>query len=149
MSRHKRFDLLLHLAGERDREAVRALADRKAAMEEAQAKLQDLLIYRDDYAKVLAEGGGPGLGIQVRDYLQFLTRLNKAITEQQESIGRHRGAVAAATQRWQDTQKQIAVLGKVAERARAADNKDRERRDQKLTDELAGHRHLRGRDDHG
>jgi flagellar FliJ protein len=149
MSRHKRFDLLLHLAGERDREAARALADRTAAMEEAQAKLQDLMIYRDEYAKALAEGGGPGLGVQVRDYLQFLTRLNKAIAEQQESIDRHRVAVAAATQRWQDTQKQIAVLGKVAERARAADNKDRERRDQKLTDELAGRRDLRGRDDRG
>jgi flagellar FliJ protein len=143
MNRAKRFDLLLQLADERDQEAARALATHRASMEEAQAKLQSLLSYRDDYANGLKGGTRPGLGIEVRNYLQFLSQLNRAIDEQERSVERHRGAVTLATQRWQETQKEIAVLGKVTERMRQADLHETDRRDQKLIDELAGARHQR------
>jgi flagellar FliJ protein len=136
------------LAEERDQEAARALAARKRAMEEAEQRLQDLLAYRGEYTRALADTGGPGLGIQVQEYLRFLARLNQAISDQQKSIDHHHSAVAVATQRRQDTQEQIAVLGKVAERAHVAECKDRARRDQRLTDEMAGAVRRRGQDGH-
>jgi flagellar FliJ protein len=143
MDSGKRFDLLLQMAEERDRDAAHALGNRRQALEDAQAKLGELSKYRSDYAAVLANTGGEGLGIQVQEYLRFLSRLNKAIVEQQRSVERHSSAVESAVQRWQATQTEVAVLTKAMEQTRAAERKQAERREQKLVDEMAGVRHRR------
>jgi flagellar FliJ protein len=144
MDRAKRFNLLLELAEQRERDAARALGSRRRTLEEAEAKLAELSRYRGDYAAALTNKGGEGLGIQVQEYLRFLSRLNKAIVEQQQAVEKQASAVATAVQRWQVTQREVAVLEKARERARSADQNESERRAQKLMDEMAGARH-RGR----
>lgn len=145
MDRQKRFDLLIRIAEERDRDAARALRNRRRVLEDARAKLEDLSRYRTDYGTALANTGGEGLGIQVQEYLRFLSRLNKAIVEQQRSVEQHSHALEMAVQRWQATQKEVAVLAKVRDKARIADRKETERREQKLIDEMAGARHRAAR----
>jgi flagellar FliJ protein len=147
MERERRFDLLMQLAEERDRDAARALGSRRRVLEDARAKLEDLSRYRRDHGNALADTGGEGLGIQVQEYLRFLSRLNKAILEQQRSVEQHSRALDVAVEHWQATQKEVAVLAKVRERGRIAERKETERREQKLIDEMAGARHLAPREE--
>jgi len=141
MDREKRFALLMEIAEDRDQDAARALGHRRRVLEDARAKLDDLARYRSDYGSVLANTGREGLGIQVQDYLRFLSRLNQAIVEQQRCVEQHSRALDMAVERWQATQKEVAVLSKVRERARVADRNEAERREQKLIDEMARARH--------
>jgi len=143
MSRTQRFELLLKVARVREQDAARSLAGDKVALQESRGKLQELLVYRTDYAKGISGTGSIGFGVQFRDNCLFLDRLNRAITAQRRQIDERGDIVDASERRWQDAHKQLAILDKVSERARIADRVAMDRRDQKWADELAGAAHAR------
>lgn len=134
MSRQQRIEILLHAAQEQGQEATRALAHRRLLLDEADRRLKDLLGYRDEYAGGTT-AGTPGLGVQLQDYWRFMSRLNSAIAEHRERLDQQKVAVEQSFERWQDTQRQVAVLGKVIERIRSAERLVMERREQRMQDD--------------
>jgi flagellar export protein FliJ len=73
--------------------------------------------------------------VQLQDYWRFMSRLNSAITEHRERMDQQKVAVEQSFERWQDTQRQVAVLGKVIERIRVADRLVLERKEQRMQDD--------------
>lgn len=134
MSREQRIEMLLHAAEEQSQEASRALAQRRQLLDEAGSRLEDLIEYRDEYAGG-ATASAVGLGVQLQDYWRFMSRLNSAIAEHRERMDQQKVAVEQSFERWQDTQRQVAVLGKVIERIRVADRLVLERKEQRMQDD--------------
>jgi flagellar FliJ protein len=134
VSRQQRIEILLHAAQEQGQEATRALAHRQQLLDEASSRLADLIGYRDEYAGGVT-GSAAGLGVQLQDYWRFMSRLNSAIAEHRERMDQQKVAVEQSFKRWQDTQRQVAVLGKVIERIRMADRLVMERREQRIQDD--------------
>lgn len=139
MSREQRIELLLKVAAEQGQEASRALAHRRQVLDQAGARLDELIGYRAEYAGSAQSTLGGGLGVQMQDYWRFLSRLNGAIEEHQERIDQHRAAVEQSFERWQESQRQVAVLEKVIERIRKAERNAHERGEQRASDERAQH----------
>lgn len=134
MSREQRIELLLQVAEERGQDATRALAHRRQLLDEAGMRLNELLGYREECGRgELAQTGGLAVGLQ--DYWRFLSRLNAAIAEQRDRIDQQRLALEQSFERWRDAQRQVAVLGKVIDRIRAADRRSHERREQRALDD--------------
>ena len=144
MNRKRRFEVLLRIAEARERDAARVLSDRKSALQESHEKLEQLLLYRADYGNDLSKQDGIGLGVQIQDYWLFVDRLNRAISEQRQQLHELGNAVETSKQQWQDTHKQLAILGKVAERIQEVDRTEEDRRGQRLIDDLAGIAYARG-----
>jgi flagellar protein FliJ len=134
VSREQRIEILLHMAEEQGQDASRALAHRRRLLDEAGRRLEDLIGYRDEYA-----GGttarSAGLGVQLQDYWRFMSRLNSAIAEHRERMDQQKVAVEQSFERWQDTRRQVAVLGKVIERIRVAERLVLERGEQRMQDD--------------
>ncbi|MGV0950878.1 MAG: flagellar export protein FliJ [Azonexus sp.] len=134
MSREQRIEILLHTAQEQGQEATRALAHRRQLLDEAGSRLEELLVYRDEYAGGAAARAA-GLGVQMQDYWRFMSRLNSAIAEHRERMDQQKVALEQSFERWQETQRQVAVLGKVIERIRVADRLVLERGEQRMQDD--------------
>jgi flagellar FliJ protein len=134
VSREQRIEILLHAAQEQGQEATRALAHRRQLLDEAVSRMEELLGYRDEYAGG-ATTRATGLGVQLQDYWRFMSRLNNAIAEHRERMDQQQVAVEQSFKRWQDTQRQVAVLGKVIERIRVADRLVLERGEQRMQDD--------------
>ncbi len=135
MSREQRIELVLRAAEERGQDATRALAHRRQILDESASRLRELLSYRDEYAG--GEGvRRAGIGVHLQDYWRFMSRLNSAIAEHRERMDQHRVAVEQSFERWQNAQRQVAVLEKVIDRVRAADRRVRERGEQRTLDDL-------------
>ena len=134
MSREQRIERLLQVAEERGQDATRALAHRRRLLDEADGRLSELLSYREEFAR--GDGPqGPGLAVGLQDYWRFRSRLNTAIAEQRDRIDQQRLAVEQSLERWRDAQRQVAVLEKVMDRLRAAEQRLRERREQRVLDD--------------
>jgi flagellar protein FliJ len=134
MSREQRIQLLLQVAEERGQEASRSLAHRQQLLAEADNRLVELNRYREQYA----EGGatqGASFTVGLKSYWQFLSQLNSAIADQMERLDQHRLAVEQATERWRNVRVEMKTLEKVIERIRAADERKRERQDQRILDD--------------
>lgn len=137
MSREQRIELLLRVAEEQGQDASQALAHRRQVLNEAGLRLDELVGYRQEYAGAPAAQVGAGLGVQLQDYWRFMSRLNTAIAEHRERMDQQTQAVEQSLARWQETQRQMAVLEKVVERIRSTDRVAQERGDQRAMDELA------------
>jgi flagellar export protein FliJ len=135
LSREKRIELLLQVAEERGQEATRALVHRRQLLDEAGGRLDELLDYRESCARV-----GPVedacLGASLRDHWRFLSRLNDAISEQHGRIKQQRLAVEQSMERCQEAQRHVSILEKVRDRVRATERRARERREQRVADDL-------------
>jgi flagellar FliJ protein len=134
LSREKRIELLLQVAGERGQEATRALVQRRQLLDEAGGRLNELLDYRESCARV-GSVQDACLGASLRDHWRFLSRLNEAIAEQHGRIKQQRLAVEQSMERCQEAQRHVTILEKVRDRVRAAERRARERGEQRVSDD--------------
>lgn len=132
MSREQRIEILLQRAQEQRQDATRALAHRRQLMEEADRRLEELLVYRDEYA---GGASAAALGVHLQDHWRFMSRLNSAIAEHRERMDQQKVALEQSWERWQDARRQVAVLEKVIERIRVADRLVLERGEQRMQDD--------------
>ncbi|MEY6431911.1 flagellar export protein FliJ [Thioalkalicoccus limnaeus] len=136
MSRKQRIEHLKQFAEDRGQDAARALADRRRVLEETDGQLNQLIVYRDEYTghtPVTAEQTGANL----RDYWRFMSRLNTAIVEHRERIDQQRIALEQSFCRWQESQREVAILDKVIDRLGTAERRAQERQGQRIQDDLS------------
>jgi len=129
--------LLQHAQAERDR-ARAAYEAALAAQRATQAQAQMLLAYRREYesrwSRQFSEYGEMEL---VRSYHGFMQRLTHAVDHQQSADQHADEKLAAAQALWRTREIRLASIRKLIERRQAAARSEHQRRDQKLSDELA------------
>lgn len=120
------------------REVARQLTAKQALFAAANARLQELLCYREEYQRSYLDRVGAGLGaLRMRDYQAFLARLDQAICQQQDILVRTRTEMEIERDRVHAVSAQIAALASVAQRWRNEEQHRADRSDQKQQDEFS------------
>ena len=141
MNRSQRFRPIVHLAEHGRDEAVRRLGETLRNAEDQRQRLAEIMGYRDEYARRFGEAAGNGLsGARVREYQQFLARLNLAVEQQTKIVEAAERDSESCRSRWRDARTRLDVLDRVVARFRAEEDLIDRRREQGVTDEHAQRR---------
>lgn len=132
------------VAGERAREAARRLAGRREAVEQERERLAQLQGFRREYEQKFAVSGQSGIdAYRLRDYNAFMARIDQAIAQQREALGRLESEVEALRRDWLSQWGNARALDQLVERYRREERHDEARREQKQHDAI-GQRRGRG-----
>lgn len=141
MKPSQRIQPALDLAQEHLRTAAQKLADVQARHAQQMQKLRELESYRDEYSQGLLRKGRDGMRVvQMKDYNQFLDRLNRAIRQQRQLIDGMRAEMEQCAQRWRQEQVRVNALDKVVERKVQAERCEADRQEQRECNEHAQRR---------
>ncbi|RRQ20920.1 flagellar export protein FliJ [Thiohalobacter thiocyanaticus] len=147
MTRSKRIKPVVDVAERREQEQARRLGAAQRELEQQRQQLDQLIQYRDEYARQFENAGNTGLSVaRLQDYRVFLARLNQAIDQQRQRISQSEQACEQQRQHWLASRTRAQALDKVADRYREEENQAQERRDQTESDEFALQRHQRNKD---
>lgn len=132
------FARLLDLARQDEARAGTALLAAQQRLEKSIAQKDLLITYRADYQLRLQGAQQQGLPVSVwRDFLQFITKLDTAIAQQEADITRCEQLQLAAQAQWLEKRQKVAAFTtletRFIEKVRQAENKQ----EQKLQDEYA------------
>lgn len=129
---------LLEITQERTDESSRRLGQLIAAEQSAKSRLQLLEQYREEYAQRLRDAAGQGLTpLALRNYQDFLARIDEAIEQQRQAVGRTERETAAGQTEWREQNKRLQALGTLSQRHHQRELYREGRQDQKQQDEFA------------
>lgn len=138
LSRAKRLLPVVEMAEKAERDAARQLGHCQGLVSQAEAKLGELERFRGDYQQQWISEGSRGVSGQwLMNYQRFLSQLETAIGQQNQSLEWHRSNLEKARSIWQQRYARLEGLRKLVQRYRDEARQAEDRREQKLLDELA------------
>lgn len=138
MTKSKRLEPVARVAEGRERRAAIELAKFQERLAEQEARYQELLAYRDDYARRFEKAGRDGFdAARMANYRRILIQLGEAIAFQEQRLTTLRRDGELLRRRWTDTHTRTAALDKAIERFRGDERRDADRREQGESDERA------------
>ena len=135
MRKADRFEGLKDLADGRENGAARRLADSLREMQSKAAELKQLHDYLDSYAKA---GNGDDSTVDTarwRNTRQFVSRLNDAVTQQENELAIATARYEQEAERWRACHQQTNALQQLVDRYCQEELQDTARREQKECDE--------------
>lgn len=136
MTRSKRLNPVLRVAEHREKDAARLLGQSQQRLQQHQARLRELISYRDEYNLKFQQTCSAGVDVkQLQEYRLFLSRLNDAIAQQQRVMANAERELEQARAAWLRTRTRSQALDKVRDRFIDAERQDAERREQADLDE--------------
>ena len=131
----------VQVARSREDEAVKALAESQQRLAEQQNRVQQLLLFRGEYAiQFQSEGGGGISARRFQDYATFLNSLDHGIVQSRQQMERLQQEIQRRRQDWVQMRAKTKALEEVIERDRKVRARQEDRREQRDSDE----RNLRG-----
>lgn len=119
----------------------KAAAELQKSREESQKKQEQLNLlnqYREEYEQQFQQRCSGGIDARsLEDYRLFLKKLNAAIAEQTTQVSESENGVQQAQSNWLDTYRRKSVLGNLIERKEQALDVEKQRLEQKISDENA------------
>ncbi|WP_205340556.1 flagellar export protein FliJ [Denitrificimonas caeni] len=129
---------VVDMAQTTEREAAGKLRQYQHALQQAQQQLQNLQQYRDDYQQQWIDKGQTGVSGQwLMNYQRFLSQLEVAIVQQEQSLAWHQNNVSVSQAAWQQAYARLEGLRKLVQRYREDAQKMADKQEQKLLDEMA------------
>ena len=131
----------------RSDEATRRLGQLIAAENDAKSRLEMLEQYRAEYAARLNQAITTGLTpLVLRNYQDFLGRIDEAIGQQRLMVQQSTSNTAAGKQQWQEQNKRLKAIGTLSVRHEARERIVDGKREQKVLDEHTTRRFATPRD---
>ena len=138
MANTSALETLIELAQRDSDAAAKRLGAALKAVEEAEAKLQMLLGYRDDYANKLDQAQMVGITpFAYRNFVAFIDKLDNAINGQCEVLKHANYRSEQEKKAWQESERKRLSYRTLNERAAAEALKIENKRDQKMMDDHA------------
>ncbi|XYJ11637.1 flagellar export protein FliJ [Telluria sp. B2] len=138
MANTSALDTLIELAQRDSDAAARRLGAALKTVEEAEAKLQMLLGYRDDYANKLDQAQMAGITpFAYRNFVAFIDKLDNAINGQREVLKHANYRSEQEKKAWQESERKRLSYRTLNERAAAEALRIENKRDQKMMDDHA------------
>jgi flagellar export protein FliJ len=141
MSRSARMETLLRLRSLAETAARRRLAQSSAELQRREAQCEQLQSYDREYAASWIERGAQGIdGAHIARFGLFRASLSATLATQQHAVQAGREQVSLRASQWADMRAREKVFEELAQRARRDEERERERREQRLADDnwLAG-----------
>ncbi len=138
MANTSALETLIELAQRDSDAAAKRLGAALKGVEEAEAKLQMLLGYRDDYANKLDQAQMAGITpFAYRNFVAFIDKLDNAINGQREVLKHAKYKSEQEKKAWQESERKRLSYRTLNERAAAEALKVENKRDQKMMDDHA------------
>jgi|SRR5699024_6242791 len=138
MKRAQRLQPVIDMAQDAEREAAGKLGQCQTALQQAQQQLHNLQQYRNDYQQQWIDQGQTGVSGQwLLNYQRFLSQLEVAIAQQENSLAWHENNVSVSQKKWQQAYARLEGLRKLVQRYRDEAQKAADKQEQKLLDEMA------------
>lgn len=129
---------LLELMQTRTDEASRRLGQLIAAEQSAKSRLELLEQYREDYAQKLREAIATGVTqLILRNYQDFLARIDEAIDQQRQAVLHSQQNTAAGQAHWREQNQRLKAIDTLSQRHDARERYREGRLDQKQQDEFS------------
>lgn len=140
---------LLEVMQNRSDEATRRLGQLIAAEQSAKSRLQMLEQYRDEYAQKLREAIAQGITQMVlRNYQEFLGRIEEAIAQQGMAVRNSENSTAAGQAHWKEQNKRLKAIDTLSQRHDTRERYRENKQEQKLLDEFSSRKYAT-KDDNG
>lgn len=124
------------VAQSREQEAVKALAEFQQRLAEQQNRLQQLLLFRGEYANQFQHEGSSGISARrFQDYAAFLNNLDQGIVQSRQQLAWLRQELQSKQRAWVQTHAKTKALEEVIERDRKAQLRHEDQREQRDSDE--------------
>ena len=141
MTRSERLNPVKKIAENKERDAARYMGECLRELAEHKKRLDELSLYRDEYSRKYTAVGKVGIGVtQLNDYRRFINQLNEAIIHQRKKISDMEHEYQQRKTDWSGAHTRTKVLDKVASRYRSEEDKQADRREQKVMDEKSQQR---------
>jgi flagellar FliJ protein len=148
MTKSDRVKPIIKVAENRERAAARALSDAQRIVQERQARLQDLIRYREEYRADMTARGRAGVSAQsLRGMLGFLGKLDQAVEQQDQAVKAAERELDEKRRQWLEKHFRAKALDHVRDRYLTDERRAANRKEQKESDERAlrnGHRNGNG-----
>ena len=140
---------LLDLANTKMDEVTRHLGELIASERSGQQKLELLQRYRSEYSERFMEAARGGIGSnEMRNYSNFLNRIDEAIEVQQKVVEQSHQHTAQGQQQWMAQRTKVRAFDTLSQRFQNEQNRKTLRQEQRASDEHASRkyheRHDRG-----
>lgn len=130
---------LVHLAHQRNDAATRKLGQLNQQHHTAQSKLETLQQYRKDYQTKFQEESKQGMApADMKNFQDFIDRLDQAIRQQQNVIAKTGAGVQTGRSELMDTTRKMKSFDTLAQRHADAERKQETKAEQRIQDEHAG-----------
>lgn len=124
-----------------EQKAGRALVQARQESERHEKMLEQLLQYQSEYRALFREQSAAGIDVsQYQNYEQFLRQLEAAVAEQRRALGAGESIVEENREQWVKRRQATESLARLSHGLRADVVKERERNEQKQTDESSARR---------
>jgi flagellar FliJ protein len=150
MSKAFPLKILLNLAQHKNDAATRSLGQLNQYHQSAQNKLEMLQQYRRDYLEKLQGAEKNGMELQdLRNFQDFIYRLNDAIAQQTNVVAQTRLSVEKGRDELSETQRRMKSFDTLSKRHDEAEKKFEAKLEQKIQDEHSGRRAAYNNAEHG
>jgi len=136
MSKSDRLEPLANLAGIRESEAARELADCLAELRSKETELEQLRAYLEEYAKPGEASNQSVDSLRWRNAQQFIGRLSEAIEVQESELKRVRDRFRAEAEKWRASHRHAKAVERLLDKYYREELKEMARREQHELDEL-------------
>lgn len=133
--RSQKIARIVALAEHEERQECQQMMSVQRDLDQAVAKLNELLSYRLNY-EARAGQRGSICAVRWQDYRRFLARLDQAVDSQDRQIGEQRRILNGRQQRWREKRRRVEMLEQIRQRYLRAEASHDERQMQKALDEL-------------
>ena len=131
----------VQVAQSREEEAAKWLAEAQQRLAEQENRLQQLTLFRGEYANQFQQEGGSGISARrFQDYAAFLNNLDQGVAQSRRQLERLQQELQRKRQDWVQTHAKTKALEEVLARDRKARSRREDQREQRDSDE----RNLRG-----
>ena len=140
MKKSQRLEPVITVAKNREQKAAQAVGETQRVLAHNEAKLAELIAYRQEYAKRYEDIGRDGMQInRLNEFRQFLTRLNEAIASQRELIKLKQSELEKKNSTWSQTRIKHKSIDKIATRHRDVELREEDCRQQDESDDRSQH----------
>lgn len=141
MTRKNRLDPVLHHAETQQQEAAKRLSQLLQQEKAAQAQLNQLMHYRQEYASAQLNSVGHTVQ-ELQNQQSFVTQLGKAIEQQDMQLKHIQGQVVQHKTYWQQAKTRCDALSGLIDKQAQYEIRKELHREQKETDELSSRKSI-------
>jgi flagellar protein FliJ len=145
MKRSERMAPVQRVLGGAERDRARDMSTAQQALLAAQSRLAELQQYHADYVNGFQRTAMVGRNaLALRDFQQFLGRLEEAVRQQEQIVAQAQAGVAGSTKLWQGAAQRVKAVDSVVGTWQVDERRREGRLEQKEIDERALRQTARG-----
>lgn len=137
MNRSTKLEPIAKINKQQERNAGRQHGETIRQSELQQKQLDELIIYRNHYAKSFQSASKAGLSVvQMQEYNLFIKRLDDAITMQKQQVNIGQNQCESSQKEWMNKRNKCQMIDKVIESRQQVEQQETKKREQKEQENL-------------